>query len=137
MNNKTSANVREMTQEDLLQATGWLEARTGIPFPAGAMPRTGLAVQDGTGIVLVLAVYFERSSQMAVLGWCVGNPANRPHQSRDAVRLALAAAEEYARRYGASHLITMFGSRSLNRELERMGFAPGDTHVQQKYKFLR
>ena len=101
------------------------------------MPKTGLTVYDGEMIRLILIIYLERSSKMAVLGWCISNPENRPRQSLNAVRLALSEAEQYVREKDVRHLISIFGSRSLNRELERVGFFPGDSNIQQKYKFLR
>ncbi len=123
----------DMTPEAAALAVKWLSIRSGAAFASDWMPQTGIAVYDGDTIRAAVVVYLERTSPVAVLGWCAANPDNTARQSSAAVDLALSAAPGYARRMGATHLIGMFGNRALNRRLERMGFARGDSMVEQKY----
>lgn len=137
MNNKTSANVREMTQEDLLQATGWLEARTGGAMPVEFFPQTGIAAHSADGRLLaVIPVYFEQTGTVAVAGHCMANPANTPRESRAAVEAAIRGSARYAAERGRKYLVTIYGKRSVNRIADRLGFIRADT-VEEKFLKLR
>ena len=136
--------VREMTRKDADIAVAWLtermrrrSGRDDLEFSAAWMPETGLAACDGTGRVRCVAVlYLEKSSPVAVFGWVIADPANSHRESSGAVRRLLAAMPSYAESKGAKHLISMFGSRSVNRILNDSGFVSGDSKVEQKYRKL-
>lgn len=122
----------EMNEDDRMQLAAWMNERirkSGVnaPFPGAILPRTGLAVRDDDGAtVAVAALYLERSSKIAVLGWCVADPQGPARKNADAVKLLLAAMPVYARRCGAEYLMSVFGQRSLNRTLDKMGFVNGE-----------
>lgn len=129
--------IREMSEIDREYAIRWFSLRTGAEVPEDMFPLTGVAVSDRGVLRLVQTVFFEDTSAMAVLGWCAGNPENRPRDSRDAFRLAAQFAEVYARRRGARHLVAIFGEPGINRQLDRIGYLTGDSNVQHKYKLVR
>ena len=142
--------VDEMKREDALKARDWLTDRirknTGRPeleFPADWLPETGLSVfgrESGSDqeerLLAVATLYLEKSSPVAVCGWCIGDPVNTARESDMAVRLLLGAMPNYARVHGAKHLLTMFGSRGINRICDELGYASGDTEVEHKYMIL-
>ncbi len=134
--NHQELNVRPIIVADLRLFCDWYSARIRMRLPEEWAPQTGLAVCDQAGTVLALALlYLEKSSPVAVFGWCVADPSLPPLQAGRAVRTALRAMPEYARSKGAVHLVGIFGSPGLNRELGRMGFVDGD-RIQEKYKRL-
>ena len=141
--------VDEMSYEDAMLARAWLteriRERTGrdeLEFPADWLPETGLAVfgrehgKNGERLLAAAMLYLEKSSPVAVCGWCIGNPANGSRESDQAVRLLISAMPNYARRHGAKHLLTMFGRRSMNRICDELGYMTGDPEVEQKYMML-
>lgn len=106
------------------------------PFPSAMLPKTGLAARDENGNTLAVAtLYLEKSSSIAVCGFCVANPLNPFRISADAVKLLLAAMPIYAKRCGAEYLMSVFGKRSINRILDQSGFVPGET-AQTKFRRL-
>ncbi len=133
----------EMTVEDGRQAVEWLSMRirkhTGnetLSFPSEWMPETGMAVFDGRCRILAIAtLYLEKSSPIAVCGWCVTNPGNTPRQSRSAVKLLMSAMPAYAKRNGAKYLLTTFGNRGINRILDDLDFINGELS-ENKFKVL-
>ena len=130
-----------MSVDDARIAVEWMTERiqkqTGdetLRFPSGWMPETGLtALDDDDRIFAVAVLYLEKSSPVAVCGWCVSNPENKASESEMAVRMLMSAMVPYARSKGARHLLTMFGNRGINRILDDLGFFSGDKNVEHKY----
>lgn len=130
-----------MTKSHAIEAQKWLSQRmqgqTGDPsmqFPAGWMPETGLVcLGDEDRLLAVAILYLERSSAVAVSGWCVANPENGPAVSVHALNLLLGSLPGYAKSLGAKHLLTYYGNRGLNKILDDVGFSNGDSSVIQKY----
>ena len=125
--------IREMTEHDRGKLAGWLSLiarKHGVngPFPAAILPWTGLAAVDEAGKTLaVAALYLERSSTVAVFGFCAADPeAGMSRQSGEAVKRLIAAMPAYAKQNGAEILMSVFGRKSLNRLLDKSGFLPGE-----------
>ena len=122
----------EMDGIDRWLLAAWLNERIrkqGVKefFPGAILPKTGMAVRDDEGAtVAVAALYLERSSKIAVCGWCCADPCRPARENSDAVKLLLAAMPVYARQQGAEYLMSVFGKRSLNKILDRMGFINGE-----------
>lgn len=131
----------EMDGFDRWLLEAWMEIiarKQGVdsPFPSAMLPKTGLAARDEKGNTLAVAtLYLEKSSTIAVCGFCVANPLNGVRQSADAVKLLLAAMPVYAKRCGAEYLMSVFGRKSLNRILDKSGFVPGET-AETKFRRL-
>lgn len=130
---------KEMTLADRTQALIWLAhkmsgtAGRSLEMPDDMFPHSGISVVDADGTLLcVLAIYFDGA--VCVPGWCVGNPANSPALAHRAVSEAIEHIEYFASRRKAKHIITMFGSRGINRILGRKGFTVGDTHAASYYR---
>ena len=126
--------IREMNEADRGKLAEWLTRIAGDhgvngTFPASILPWTGLAAVDEAGNTLaVAALYLERSSTVAVFGFCVGAPEKRfSRRSGEAVKRLIAAMPAYAKQNGAEILMSVFGRRSLNRLLDKAGFIPGET----------
>ena len=125
----------EMGIEDVRCAVDWMTERirkkTGnytLSFPADWMPETGMVVVSGDSRLLAVAtLYLEKSSPVAVCGWCVSNPENKPSESYSAVNLLMAAMPIYAKKLGAKYLLTTFGDRGINSILDKQGFINGET----------
>ena len=87
----------EMTGLDRWEMEAWMELiaqKHGVngPFPSAMLPKTGLAVRDGNNATLAVAtLYLEKSSSIAVCGFCVANPLNTRKVSADAVGLLMSA----------------------------------------------
>lgn len=125
--------VRYMTLNDSVRAGNWLNMRvrqrSGIEaatFPVEILPKTGLSCFHENRLLAVAFLYLEKSSTVAVCGWCVANPANTPSESKLAVTELLKAMPEYARQQGATFLLSTFGNRGINRIARKMGFIPGE-----------
>lgn len=134
--------IREMNEYDREKLAGWLSLiaqKHGVngPFPAAILPWTGLAAVDEAGRTLaVAALYLERSSTVAVFGFCATDPEkSRTRQSGGAVKRLIAAMPAYAKQNGAEILMSVFGRRSLNRLLDKSGFIPGET-AETKFRRL-
>lgn len=133
----------EMTVEDVRCAVDWMTERIrkkngndSLSFPADWMPETGLSVVSGDSRLLAVAtLYLEKSSPVAVCGWCVSNPENRPSESYSAINLLMAAMPIYAKRLGAKYLLTTFGDRGINSVLDKCGFIQGETS-ENKFMIL-
>ena len=136
--------TEEMRRSDAETAAGWMTRRIRkaggdgkLVFPESWMPETGMVVLgDRDKPLAVAVVYFEKSSPVAVCGWCISDPDLRFSESRKAVRLVLSALPAYARRNGAEYLLTTFGNRGINRILTGLGFSDGDSGVQHKFMKL-
>lgn len=122
----------EMNGIDRWLLAAWLDAnirKCGVdePFPGAILPRTGLAVRDDDGsTVAVAALYLEKSCGIAVCGWCCADPLGAARRNAEAVKLLLACLPVYARRCGAEYLMSVFGRKSLNKVLDKMGFINGE-----------
>ena len=133
--------IDEMNETDRTVMLKWMDdiaRKHGVDsgFPGAMLPVTGLAARDGNGRTLAVAtLYLEKSSTIAVCGFCVADPANRFRQSAAAVKLLLSTMPIYAKRCGAEYLMSVFGRRSLNRILDRSGFIPGET-AETKFRRL-
>ena len=133
--------IDEMDGLDRWMLEAWMERiarKHGAdgPYPAALLPKTGLAARDEYGNTLAVAtLYLERSSAIAVCGFCVSNPLAGRRDTGEAVKLLLAAMPVYARRKGAAMLMTTFGRKSINRLLDRMGFIPGEA-AETKFRRL-
>ena len=100
--------------DDMRCAVEWLTERIRrksgnytLNFPADWMPATGLSAFGEDGSLLAVAtLYLEKSSPVAVCGWCVSNPANDVKTSYRAVNMLLEEMPEYARNKGAKYLLT-------------------------------
>ena len=133
----------EMTVEDGRQAIEWITQRirkhTGnetLSFPAEWIPKTGMVVYNGRSRIFAIAtLYLEKSSPVAVCGWCIANPENTPRQSQTAVKLLMSVMPTYAKRNGAKFLLTTFGNRGINRILDSLNFINGEVS-ENKFKVL-
>ena len=125
---------RPIDNNDKQLAWMWFNYRLGKAsgnhsgfFPYGLLPCTGLAAVDSRDELLAVAfLYREQSSSVAVCGWCIANPENEPLTSKLAVETVLHNMPAYAKSLGATHLLSTFGSRSINRILSKMGFSFGE-----------
>lgn len=122
--------VDHLTTAAGIQAANWITSRiyqrTGdakLIFPVDWMPATGICVYDADDTLLCVAIlYLEKSSPVAVCGWCVTNPENASRTSRAAVKLAMSVLPVYAHEHGAKYLLTIFGNRGINRILDDLGY---------------
>ena len=115
----------------------WFNARlpSGLMFPPDFLPETGLTVVSGDGRDLFsAAVYMDMTSSVAYAGWMAANPANTPRETYEAARLLISCLEDYAKKYGIEHLMTVSGNRAINLLYEQAGFKAGDQTVQHMYK---
>lgn len=127
-------NTDEMRKEDAAMAVQWMTEKirkttqdTELSFPVDWVAETGLSVFDDEGKLLAVAIlYLEKSSPVAVCGWCIANPSNTPAISHTAISLLMKAMPIYARKKGAKILLTLFGNRGINDILSRQGFLPGE-----------
>lgn len=135
--------VDEMGKEDAQMAIDWLSEKIrqksgnhSLTFPPDWMPETGMiAAEDDGKLLAVATLYLEKSSPVAVCGWCIANPANKAKESYKAVKLLLAVIPGYAKRLGAKYLLTTFGNRGINSILDQHGFISGETS-ENKFIFL-
>lgn len=141
--NSMSVMVSEMSQFDRRIASQWLTAKIcinsgeNISFPEEWLPSTGLSARVADGPLLAVAtLYLEKSTPVAVCGFCVANPFNSARESERAVRALLSAMPDYAKKRGASWLLTTFGNRGINRILDEFGFIAGE-NSETKFKNLR
>lgn len=126
--------TKELTPMTAQIAVEWLSRRISRDFFLNWMPKTGLVVNDDNGHALCVGVlYLDRSSPVGVFGWLISNPDNKARESAEAIRLLIASMPSYAEKQGVKHLLTMFDSRGINRELDRFGFINADENVQSKY----
>ena len=122
----------EMDGIDRWLLAAWLDEsirKNGVtePFPDAILPKTGMAVRDGDNTTIaVAALYLEKSSKIAVCGWCCADPCGPARRNAEAVKLLFAAMPAYARQQGAEYLMSVFGRRSLNKVLDNMGFINGE-----------
>ena len=129
--------TRKMTQEDVRQALAWMGERYGRPFPADFFPLTGIAAEGENGrLLVVIPVYFEENSAVAVAGHCMANPANTPRESCAAVEAAMRGTVRYAMERDRKYLVTIYGNRGVNRIADKMGFVRADV-VEEKFITLR
>lgn len=138
--NSMSVMVSEMSQFDRRIASQWLTAKIcinsgkNISFPEEWLPSTGLSARVADGPLLAVAtLYLEKSTPVAVCGFCVANPFNSARESERAVRALLSAMPDYAKKRGASWLLTTFGNRGINRILDEFGFIAGE-NSETKFK---
>ena len=130
---------REMTSADRRQALIWLAKKmteeSGVPLemPDDMFPQAGISViSEDLELLCVMGVYFDGA--VCVPGWCVTNPDNTPRDSHRAVEEAVDHIEYFASRRKARHIITMFGSRGINKILSRKGYAVGDSCAVSQYR---
>lgn len=136
--------IDEMNALDRATFLRWMDRRIADAvggdtpsFPAGWLPKTGLAARDRDGSpVAMTLLYLEKSSPVAVAGWCVSRPCLPAFEAASAVKLLLAALPSYARKLGAQHLMTIYGNRGINAVLDRIGFLAGDQNVEHKHLYL-
>ena len=126
-------NVRYMTDSDAVRAGNWLNLKVrsksgcaAAEFPLELLPQTGLSCFYEHTLLAVAFLYLEKSSSVAVCGWCIANPGNLPSQSRIAVMELLRAMPQYAKQQGATFLLTSFGNRGINSIARGLGFLPGE-----------
>lgn len=135
--------VREINVKNADCAVEWLTQRIrkkigndSLNFPADMMPKNGLAAFDDIGNLLAVAfLYIDKSSPVAVCGWCISNPKNHDKYSFSAISKIMAQMPEYAKSKGAKHLLTVFGDRGINAILDQLGFITGEVS-ENKFKFL-
>lgn len=136
-------NIRKMGTKDADCAIEWLNQRirkklgnNSLNFPVDMMPKNGLAAFDNIGNLLTVAfLYIEKTSPVAVCGWCISNPNNSGKISFAAISKIMARMPEYAKSKGAKHLLTIFGDRGINAILDQLGFITGEVS-ENKFKFL-
>lgn len=129
---------REMTLADREQALLWLSRKmtktTGkeLALPDDMFPHSGISVIENGELLCVLGVFFDGA--VCVPGWCITNPENSARLSHRAVSEAIDHIEYFASRRKAKHIITMFGSRAINKILTRKGFTVGDANAASQYR---
>lgn len=127
--------TRELSLGEAETAVKWLDVRMkkhgcNYSFPCGILPRTGLACYDEQNIFRAVAfLYLEKSSSIAVCGWCIADPDNPARVSAEAVQALIYAMPSFARSKGATILLSTFGNRSINRIAEKAGFIVGEQAV--------
>lgn len=131
MDGEEEISVDEMTTYERSIMIGWINEtvrRRGIDakYPEEMIPHTGLFAKRGYEKLACGLLCLEKSSRLAVFGFCVSNPWRRGRVTAQAVKMILAEMPEYARSKGAVALMSVFGRISLNRELDDMGY----THME-------
>ena len=126
---------REMTPEDRKTALEWLSRIGGNPFPEDFIPDTGVVGSIGS-LACVIPVYFEYSSKVAVLGFCMIDPDLIPKLKHKAAETTMQYAIEYIKSKNRRHIISIFGNRSINRMAERIGMIHTE-NIEEKYAVLR
>ena len=140
-NSIREVKIYPMTPEERKISACWLtekiRRKSGSPavsFPEEWLPSTGLSARVADGPLLAVAtLYLEKSTPVAVCGFCVANPFNSARESERAVRALLSAMPDYAKKRGASWLLTTFGNRGINRILDEFGFIAGE-NSETKFK---
>ena len=137
--------IDEMSAVDAERSMQWMDKRVhaecgehaqNYHFPRMWIPKTGLVVLDELHRLLAVAfVYFEKTAPIAYCGWLVASPGNTPRESYRAIKLLANAIPVYARRNGAKCLLTCYGSRGVNRILDRAGYENGE-NSETKFKLL-
>ena len=127
LESETENVVEEMTacdRERLLEWIGGICRKHGVnaPYPPEMIPRTGLAVRHGSVTLAVGLLCLEKTSRLAVFGFCVSNPRMRGRATANAVKMILDGMPEYARSKGACALMSCFGHIGINRLLDRAGY---------------
>lgn len=133
--------IRELNTTDKIFFWEWINYRirkqTGncqLEFPYELIPATGLVAYTEEDELLAIALlYLERTSNVAVCGWCVANPGNHCKTSKKAIQKLLAQMPIYAKKFNAKCLLTTFGNRGINKILDETGFFAGE---KAENKFL-
>lgn len=123
-----------MTYGEALRAVAWLNDRIKAhgfqeEFPETVLPRTGLVCYEDGILRAVVFIYFEKTSSIAVCGWCIANPKNKPRSSYNAVKALFDAVPEFAKENGATMLLSTFGNRGINKIAKEAGFIVGEKAV--------
>lgn len=126
---------REMSEEDVNIALLWFKSYyDGKDFPKDFLPETGVCVSvDGT-LVCVIPIYFEHSSNVAILGHCMINHEFNKKQTCFAIKKCIEYAVEYASGRGKKYLVSIFGRNSINKIADNCGFITADT-IEEKFFF--
>lgn len=132
-----------MQIEDRDLAVSWITSKMRrvakndeIAFPPDILPATGLVAKEDGKTLAVCTLYLDKTSAVAVAGFCAANPGNLPHQSFEAVKRILAVMPTYAKECGAKHLLTTFGNRGINKICDFLNYTTGDTGIEHKYMKL-
>lgn len=126
---------REMTEEDVNTALGWLSAHLKKQgFPRDFLPETGVCVSVDGKLACLIPVYFEHSSKVAVLGHCLVNGETNKKQACFAIKKCMEYAVEYASARGKKYIVSIFGRNSINKIADNCGFITADT-IEEKFFF--
>ena len=102
-----------------------------VRWPDGFFPTTGVAVRRGGSPIVVIPVYLEATSRVAVAGHFTAAPGLPPRLLRLAALAAVRGCQDFARRNGRPFLIAIWGRRSISRIAARCGFRNADTVQEQ------
>ena len=106
---------------------------SALKWPDGFFPKTGVAVRRGGETLVVIPVYLEATSRVAVAGHFTAAPGLPPRLLREAAQTAVRGCQVFARRHGRPFLIAIWGRRSISRIAAQCGFRNADTVQEQLF----
>ena len=105
-------------------------------FPVDFFPQTGIAICEAEIPVLIMPVYLEQSSSVAVAGHCCYNEKFSSRKKHYATELAVAQLENFAKKYNKKYIISIWGRKSISNIAVKFGFSNTDV-IQQQFKEVK
>lgn len=126
---------RKMKLSDKAVLLEWFKSYYREEFPGDFLPETGIVAEISGEAAVMIPVYFEGSSSVAVLGHCIFCPGVRGKLVVKAVKAAIEFSKLYVSEKGKKYVVSIFGRNSINRIADRCGFVDADK-IEEKFYYL-
>ena len=97
---------------------------------------TLVVLDEATDIELYSVCFYNTDSNLAWIGWELGNPEAPKELKKGALSELIQGAEVYAKQLGYDILFTTSNTKPVVKALESLDFTEGDTNVNHYLKLL-
>ena len=121
--------------KDYSDVSTWWKKQDWPVLPLSMLTTSGFIVENDENKLAATWV-FKTNCPVYIMEWTVGNPDVKWEDRQEAIKMLTSSASEWAKKNGASYIMTMTKSERFMDKLQEYGFTKMDTDMTHLIRSL-